>query len=176
MQASATMTADDRQAFGDLLQQHRGIVFKVANAYARSAEDRDDLAQEIAVQLWRAWPGYDPARRFSTWMYRIALNVAISFLRSDGHRRRHSVPFDEAIHDMADDSGVDHETAAQLRMLHRFMATLEPLNRALLMLYLDERSTREMAEVLGISESNVTTKISRLRRRIRDHVAAPGNR
>src|SRR3546814_16641831 len=86
MQASATMTADDRQAFGDLLQQHRGIVFKVANAYARSAEDRDDLAQEIAVQLWRAWPGYDPARRFSPWLYRIALNVAISFLRSAGHR------------------------------------------------------------------------------------------
>src|SRR3546814_1544616 len=86
MQASATMTADDHQAFGELLQQHRGIVFKVAGTYARSAEDRDDLAQEIAVQLWRAWPGYDPSRRFSTWMYRIALNVAISFLRSDGHR------------------------------------------------------------------------------------------
>src|SRR3546814_20351390 len=103
MQASATMTADDHQAFGELLQQHRGIVFKVANAYARSAEDRDDLAQEIAVQLWRAWPGYDPARRFSTWMYRIALNVALSFLRSHGHRRRHAVPLDEAVHDMADD-------------------------------------------------------------------------
>lgn len=174
MQASATMTADDRQAFGDLLQQHRGIVFKVANAYARSAEDRDDLVQEIAVQLWRAWPGYDPARKFSTWMYRIALNVAISFLRSDGRRRRHAVPLDEAVHDMADDNGIDHDTASQLRVLHRFIATLEPLNRALL-LYLDERSTREMAEVLGISESNVTTKISRLKQRIRDHVAAPGN-
>ncbi|MGN7724564.1 RNA polymerase sigma factor [Luteimonas sp. 22616] len=174
MHASATMTADARQAFDDLLQQHRGIVFKVANAYARSAEDRDDLAQEIAVQLWRAWPGYDPARRFSTWMYRVALNVGISFLRSDGHRRRHVVPLDEAVHDIADDSAIDHETAESLRMLQRFIATLEPLNRALLLLYLDERSTREMAEVLGISESNVTTKISRLRQRIRDHVAPPG--
>src|SRR5690606_19998778 len=175
MQASATMTADDRQAFGELLQQHRGIVFKVAGAYARSTEDRDDLAQEIAVQLWRAWPGYDPARRFSTWMYRIALNVAISFLRSDGHRRRHAVPLDEAVHDMIDESADDHETAAQLRVLHRFIAALAPLSRALLLLCLDERSSREIAEVLGISESNVTTKISRLKQRIRDHVATPGN-
>ena len=174
MEASTTMGEDAREAFGDLLQQHRGIVFKVANAYARGAEDRDDLAQEIAVQLWRAWPGYDPARRFSTWMYRIALNVAISFLRSDGRRRTHSVPLDEAVHDMADDGTIDHETAESLRVLHRFIATLEPLNRALLLLYLDERSTREMAEVLGISESNVTTKISRLKQRIRDHVAPSG--
>src|SRR3546814_15925163 len=96
-------------------------------------------------------------------MYRIARNVAISFLRSDGHRRRHAVPLDEAVHDMADDSGVDHATAAQLRMLHRFIATPEPLNRALLLLYLDERSTHAMAEVLGIPEGNVTTKISRLK-------------
>jgi RNA polymerase sigma-70 factor (ECF subfamily) len=174
MHASATMTADARQAFDDLLLQHRGIVFKVANAYARTAEDRDDLAQEIAVQLWRAWPGYDPARRFSTWMLRVALNVAVSSLRRDSHRRRHVVPLDEAVHDIADDSALDHETAEALRMLHRFIATLEPLNRALLLLYLDERSTREMADVLGISESNVTTKIGRLKQRIRDHVAPPG--
>ncbi|MDN5782947.1 MAG: sigma-70 family RNA polymerase sigma factor, partial [Luteimonas sp.] len=137
MHASATMTADDRQAFDDLLQQHRGIVFKVANAYARSVEDRADLAQEIAVQLWRAWPGYDPARKVSTWMYRIALNVAISFLRGDGRRRRHVVPLDDSVHDIADDGALDHEATESLRMLHRFIATLEPLNRALLLLYLD---------------------------------------
>src|SRR3546814_7174734 len=118
MQASATMTADDHQAFGKLLQQHRGIVFKVAGTYARSAEDRDDLAQEIAVQLWRARPGYDPSRRLSTWLYRIALNVALSFRRSDGHRRRHAVPPDAAIHDMADDNGPDQETAERPRVQH----------------------------------------------------------
>jgi RNA polymerase sigma-70 factor (ECF subfamily) len=174
MHLAATMSDDVRDNFGDLLQQHRGIVFKVANSYATHPEDRADLAQEIAAQLWRAWPGYDPARRASTWMYRIALNVAISFLRNDGHRRRHVVPLDETVHDIADDSAIDHETAESLRMLHRFIATLEPLNRALLLLYLDEHSTRQMAEVLGISESNVTTKISRLKQRIRDHVAPSG--
>jgi RNA polymerase sigma-70 factor (ECF subfamily) len=173
MDATATMTADTRQAFGALLEQHRGIVFKVANTYARDAEDRADLAQEIAAQLWRAWPGYDPARTFSTWMYRIALNVAISFLRGDGRRRRHTVPLDE-LPDLADGNAADHETGDRVRALHRFIATLEPLNRALLLLYLEEHSTRQMAEVLGISESNVTTKIGRLKQRIRDQVAPTG--
>ena len=167
MDATATMTADAGQEFSELLQRHRGIVFKVAGSYARDPHDRDDLAQEIAAQLWRAWPKYDPARSFSTWMYRIALNVSISHLRSETHRRHHAVPLDDALHDAALDDAADADAAEGLRILQRFIATLEPLDRALLLLYLDERSTREMAEVLGISESNVTTKISRLKQRIR---------
>jgi RNA polymerase sigma-70 factor (ECF subfamily) len=170
MDAIAPMTTDARQAFGERLQQHRGIVFKVANTYARDADDRADLAQDIAAQLWRAYPGYDPARSFSTWMYRIALNVAISFARSDRQRRRHAVPLDEDLHDIADGNAPDHGREAQVRALHRFIATQDPFNRALLLLYLDGHGTREMADVLGISESNVTTKISRLKQRIRDEL------
>ena len=167
------MDHDARAEFDALLQRHRGIVLKVANTYARGAEDRADLAQEIAIQLWRAWPGYDPARSATTWMYRIALNTGISCLRREGLRQRHSVPLDESLHDVADERGHDHETGERLRILQRFIDTLEPLNRALLVLYLEERSTREIAEVLGLGESNVTTKISRLKQRIRDHVASP---
>src|SRR3546814_15279782 len=78
MQASATMTAEDRQAFGDLLQQHRGIVFKVAHAYARSAEDRDDLATEIAGALWRAWP----ARKRGAQDKRVSVGAALGVRES----------------------------------------------------------------------------------------------
>ena len=77
---------ETREAFGILLERHRGILFKVANSWTRLPEDRADLIQDIAMQLWRTWPQYDPARSFSTWMYRIALNVAISFGRGDGRR------------------------------------------------------------------------------------------
>lgn len=166
MEAIATKTTDAKQSFSDALEQHRGIVFKVANTYAWEREDRADLVQEIATQLWRAWPKYDPGRSISTWMYRIALNVAISHVRGHGRRLQHVVPLDENLPDIADGNAVDPETDDQVRALHRFIATLEPLNRALLLLYLEERSTREMAEVLGISESNVTTKINRLKQRI----------
>ena len=98
-----TMPLEDTAAdFARLLQDHHGIVATVAASYCRDPHDRADLMQEIAVQLWRAWPKYDPAKPFSTWMYRIALNVAISAVRSATLRRRHAVPLDESLHDTAD--------------------------------------------------------------------------
>ncbi len=170
MDHSTAMIASSHQAFSELLQRHRGIALKVAGTYTRHEADRADLAQEIAAQLWRAWPSFDPAQRFSTWMYRIALNVAISFARGHGRRERHWLPMDESMHDLVVGDNDDLEVHEQIRMLYRFIDTLEPLNRALLLLYLDDCSTREIAEVLGMSESNVTTRISRLKQRIRDHV------
>src|SRR3546814_19821543 len=101
MQASATMTADDHQAFRELLQQHRGIVFKVAGTYARPAEARHDLAKRIAVQMWRAWPGYDPPLRISTWVYRIELNAAASFRRPAPTQRRPTGRSDKTPHTQA---------------------------------------------------------------------------
>ena len=173
MDLAATMSDDARDDFGDLLQQHRGIVFKVANSYARDPEDRADLAQEIAAQLWRAWRSYEPDRPVTTWMYRIALNVAISHLRGRSLRDRHHVPFEDGLHDTAHDAGTDDDQASSqlLRLLRETIARLAPMDRALMLLYLDERSHREIAEVLGISEGNVATKLSRLKARIRESLA-----
>lgn len=171
MDLATPMTATPALAFDELLLRHRGIVHKVAAGYARGAEDRADLAQEIAMQLWRAWPSYDPARSFSTWMYRIALNTAISFLRGQAQADR-SVPLDDHADTLAGGAAFDPETHERLRLLQRFMATLGPLDRALLLLYLEERSGREIAEVLGIGESNVTTRIGRIKQRLRDYAAA----
>ena len=159
-----------RTRFAALLDAHRGIVFKVANTYCRRPDDRQDLVQEIATQLWRAFPGYDPARSFTTWMYRIALNVAISHVRSDA-RRAPLVPIDD--HDghpalAVEDSGPEDE---RVRALYAVIDRQPPLDRALLLLWLDECSQREIAEVLGITESNVSTKLNRLKQRIRAQLA-----
>lgn len=170
--ATATMATDvhQQERFGELIERHRGIVFKVANTYAWHPDDRDELAQEIAAQLWRAFPGYDAQRSFSTWMYRIALNVAISHVRSTSHRDKHAVSMDETLHDVADENGSDHETDQQVRALRRFIAQLDKLSRALLLLYLEDHSYREIADILGITETNVATKISRLKQRIRNEI------
>jgi RNA polymerase sigma-70 factor (ECF subfamily) len=160
--------ADAAAQFGALLERHRGIVLKVASTYCRNQADRDDLAQEIAVQLWRSFPRFDPARTFSTWMYRIALNVAISFIRSRHVRDRHSVPLDERVHDTTDERRTDTEADERTTLLYALIDRLDPLNRALLLLYLDERSHREIADVLGITETNVATKIGRLKQRLRE--------
>lgn len=159
------MDTDRRALFCDLIEQHRGIVLKVANTYCRARHDRDDLAQEIISQLWCAFPSYDPARRFSTWMYRIALNVAISQVRY--RSRRPTVPLDETHHDLPGDDGVDFETSRRIELLYRFIDSLDRMNRALLLLYLEEKSQAEIAEILGISETNVSTKINRLKKRMK---------
>ena len=167
---ATTMTTNEaRDAFGTLLQRNSGIVFKVANSYAQDIDDRAELAQEIAVQLWHAYPNYDPTRSFSTWMYRIALNVAISHLRHLELRRRHdAVPLDDALHDVVDGNAADPEQQQRLHLLQGFIARQPPLDRALLLLCLEERPQREIADILGITESNVSTKIGRLKQRIRD--------
>jgi RNA polymerase sigma-70 factor (ECF subfamily) len=170
-EAFAPMTVDARQSFGTMLEHHRKIVFKVANTYAWNPDDRADLAQEIAAQLWRAFPGYDPQRSFSTWMYRIALNVAISQVRTSTQRDRHLVPFDESLHDTAEVHSTDPEAEQRLRALNRIIAGLDKLNRALMILYLEDHSNREIGDILGLSETNVSTKLSRLKQRIRNDLS-----
>lgn len=165
------MNDDARTQFAELFERHRKIVFKVAHTYAWQLEDRADLVQEIAAQLWRAFPGYQPERSFSTWMYRIALNVGISWLRSHGGRNALTDSLEAAHDDLVGANDVSAEAEQNLRALHDCIAQQEPLNRALLMLYLDERSHREIAEILGISEANVATKINRLKQRVRDQLA-----
>ncbi|HET6804844.1 MAG TPA: sigma-70 family RNA polymerase sigma factor [Frateuria sp.] len=164
------MTARQRQ-FEALMQEHRGIVFKVASVYARGREDRDDLAQEIAVQLWRAFGSYDAARaKFSTWMYRVALNVAISHARR-AIRDERLQPLEAAHLELPGDTDVA-QPDERLAALYAFIGQLDPLNRALIVLYLEDRSCAEIAQVLGISETNVATKIGRIKQKLRVQLVA----
>jgi RNA polymerase sigma-70 factor (ECF subfamily) len=103
-------------------------------------------------------------------MYRIALNVAISFVRDNSRRHRHAVPLDDQLHDIADPHAADPQAEQQVRALHRFIHAQAPLDRALLLLYLEDRGYRDISEILGISETNVATKISRLKQRIRNEL------
>jgi RNA polymerase sigma factor (sigma-70 family) len=152
-----------QKQFLALLEEHARIVLKVASSYCRNAEDRRDLIQEITAQLWRAFPRYDESRSFSTWAYRIALNVAISYARRAGVRQTVALAHEPAAERPERDDRIE--------ALERFMAQLDELNRALLLLYLDEHSYREIAEILGITETNVATKINRLKDRIRGDAA-----
>lgn len=160
-----TLTIDEKEAFLRLLDQHAGIIRKVAAGYSSSLADRHDLMQEISLQLWKAYPRYSPERPFSTWMYRIALNVAISFLRSNTRPARQTVPLDDL--EIADEAAGSREPDERIPILQRVIAALDPLNRALLLLYLDDHSYREISSILGITETNVATKLNRLKQRVR---------
>src|SRR5258708_35393151 len=90
-------TSESQERFQSLIEEHRKILYKVCNSYCRNRDDREDLAQEIVIQLWQAFAGFDGRCRFSTWMYRIALNVAISFYRRESTPTRHVFLDDEKL-------------------------------------------------------------------------------
>ncbi|MGO9064679.1 MAG: RNA polymerase sigma factor [Myxococcaceae bacterium] len=165
-------SAERQQRFLALLEEHRRLLYKVARAYGRTAPDRDDLVQEMAVQAWKSFPRYDERWRFSTWLYRIALNVAISFQRRQSTRRQHLAPEGAETLEVGqaeDDWGED------VALLYRFIGQLDALNRALMLMYLDGLSQAEIAEVLGITLTNVSTRVGRLKQKLRDDFRNIGN-
>jgi RNA polymerase sigma-70 factor (ECF subfamily) len=157
--------AERRDAFVALVERHANIAVKVARAYGRSPADHEDLVQEMHAALWRSFERYDPERPFATWMYRVVLNVAISFQRSELRRLNRRVDFDEAavaaaeLHELEPDG-----RAAQLA---RYVAGLGDVDKALMLLYLDGYPHREIAATLGLTETNVATKLARLKSRAR---------
>jgi RNA polymerase sigma factor (sigma-70 family) len=165
------MMTPEQERFQNLLEDHKKILYKVCHSYCRNPGDRDDLAQEIIVQLWRSFGAFDQRVSFSTWMYRIALNVAISFYRRESTRTRHVVSgAEEHLLEAADESQSQSE---EIQLLYQWIGELDPLNKALVLLYLDGNSYQEIADVLGISETNVATKISRMKQNMREKQGAP---
>lgn len=158
---------DDR--FVRLLEEHKRILYRVTNVYCRDTEDRRDLVQEMVIQLWRSFPRYDDNFKFATWMYRIAMNVAISSLRSTSRRDRDTVSIEQL--DIVDFASVDQllgETGDDRRELQKLIAGLDEMSRALIILYLDGHTQDEISEILGISVTNVGTRVSRVKQRLQD--------
>jgi RNA polymerase sigma factor (sigma-70 family) len=155
------MTSPELQAeFQEQIERHQKILYKVCNLYCWDAGDRQDLAQEILVELWRSFPRFDRQRVFSTWMYRVGINTAISFSRREFSRKRHVLALGDQILSEIPVTEADNTDTATLRAV---IDEFDPLNKALLLLYLDGNSYAEISEVLGISATNVGTKIGRLK-------------
>ena len=152
---------EHQERFQTLIEEHKKILYKVCNAYCRNQDDRDDLTQEIILQLWRSFGTFDGRCRFSTWMYRIALNIAISFYRRESARTRHVLEGEEHLLNIIDETESQPE---EILLLYQFIEGLNLLDKALVLLYLDGNSYQEIADVLGISETNVATKLSRLKK------------
>jgi RNA polymerase sigma-70 factor (ECF subfamily) len=153
--------------FVELLEEHKKILFKIANGYSRPGADQEDLVQEMVLQLWRSFDRYDPALRFSTWMYRICLNVAISYCRKETKRRRTLLLDLEAILQVAAEPSQATALAEDLAALQQLLEQLNELDRALILLHLDGNSYETISQILGISETNVGTKLNRIKQKLR---------
>ncbi|UZJ63907.1 RNA polymerase sigma factor [Sphingobacterium sp. KU25419] len=154
-----------RQHFKEIMEQHKGIVLKVARVYCHDESDRQDLVQEIMIQIWQSLHRYDSQYKISTWLYRISLNVAISFYRRNAARRARHIQLNEESTQIA---VTDHfSVEQQLNLLDQFISKLKEIDKALMMLYLEGKSHAEISEIMGVSVSNVGTKISRIKDKLK---------
>ncbi len=153
----------DPSLFRRWLEDHKGIVLKIARAFTASPEDRDDLFQEIALQLWRALPSFRGDSKPSTWIYKIGLNKALTWQRGEGRRGRRQVPLIEVSEPATPESQGRH---ALLDRLYGEIRKLAEIDRSLLLLMLDGVPYGEMAQILGLSESNIGVRLNRAKKKL----------
>lgn len=151
--------------FISLIDRHKGIIYKISDMYTRNSEDRKDLEQEVIIQLWKSFDNYDDQYKWSTWMYRIALNVAISWYRKET-RRKDTAPLPDSIIFITTNTESENNNE-DIDRLHGFINQMSKLNKALIMLYLDDYTHEEIADILGLSKTNVGTKISRIKEKLK---------
>jgi len=151
--------------FLEMIRIHGGIIHKISRLYRHEEEDQKDLFQEIVIQVWKSWPQYRGDAKISTWIYRIALNTAIGDFRKK-KRTVETVSFDHEPPELVE-TGYDFEKEEQLGQLYAAIRRLNEIDRAIVMLYLEERSYEEMEEILGISQGNLRVKMSRIKDKLR---------
>ena len=156
-----------KETFIDAIKENEGILFKIASVYTNTEDDKNDLIQEIIYQLWKSYGSFKQQSRFSTWMYRVALNVAIYQLKVS-KKRILTVPIEDQLYhyQQNDDSGMEEKW----KLFRQQIEELNLLDKAIVTLYLENKSYDEIAEVIGISSSNVGTKLSRIKEKIKTRI------
>ena len=152
----------NQEEFAALITEHQKLIYKVCHLYASAPQDVEDLFQEIVLNLWRALPSFSGRARITTWMYRVALNTAITQLRKSSRRRNHEIE-----HDLRFLASHDPIYNEQAQALYAAIKQLGKVDRALVLLYLEDCSYREIANIIGISESNVGVKLNRIKKKLK---------
>ena len=155
-----------KQQLIDLILANKGIIIKICNSYCSDKNYREDLGQEIIYQLLRSGENFQSGNKFSTWMYRIALNVAISFYRKQKTNTQ-VVAYTDLPVEIEDIDNGNREMDENIARLQKMISLLGPMDKAMMLLYLDSKSYTEIAEVLDITETNVATRISRIKIRLK---------
>jgi RNA polymerase sigma factor (sigma-70 family) len=154
------------EEFVNRVHEHRAMLHKVCNLYCFSEHDRQDLFQEIIVQLWKSWPRFRGESKFGTWLYRIALNTAISGLRKQ-KKRFTSVDPESLGGAETPDIPYPAEKEEQLQQLYHAIGQLTEVEKALVMLYLEDKSYEEMEEIMGMNQNNLRVKMNRIKDKLR---------
>ncbi len=150
------------QEFVSVIREYERVIYKVCYLYATPHAPLNDLYQEAVLNLWKAFPKFRKECKMSTWIYRIALNTCISFIRKEKN-----MPEIVTLTREADRTEESDETEAMLRQLYRMINRLGQLEKSIILLYLEEKSYEEIAEITGLTLTNVTTRLSRIKDKLR---------
>ena len=155
--------------FIEIVQKNQGIIHKVCNIYCDLQEDRNDLFQEIVAQLWKSFPSFRKESKFSTWMYRVALNTAItSFKKTKRRPDQNRLTYDNF---QIKDEGYDTDLEDNIKHLHKAVAQLTGVEKSIVLLFLENKKYEEIAEITGITQNYVRVKMNRIKKKLRKFMA-----
>ncbi|SHL39988.1 RNA polymerase sigma-70 factor, ECF subfamily [Chryseobacterium carnipullorum] len=166
------MSSQTETAFLKLVNQHKGILYKASRIYADSLEDREDLQQEILIQLWKSYRNFKGNSEFSTWMYRVAINTAITYLKKE--KQRTSNQTDVPSHFEVQNEDYNPAKDKQLEVFYRAVQELKALEKAIIFYFMEGMSHKEIGENLGLSEVNARVKLNRTKEKIQQIIKKSG--
>lgn len=158
--------------FLHLLQQHKNVLYKISRMYMDTDEDQEDLIQEITFQLWKTYESFEGKSKFSTWMYRVALNTALTFLKKE-KRKIDNTPILAGM-DRADEDFSTQDKEEQLAFFYNAVQNLNKVEKALIFLFLEGQTHRDIATNLGISEVNARVKLNRTKEKLQQIIKNNG--
>jgi RNA polymerase sigma factor (sigma-70 family) len=161
----------EKEQFVGVLKEYKRLLYKVIYLYCRDSDDRKDLEQEIIIQLWKSFKNYNQEFKMSTWIYKIALHVAISYYRKDLKRKESNEPYNETVFEIAADDDYTEQSMHERELLYKFINKLNDLNKAIIILHLDDKSYKEISEIIGLTETNVGTKINRIKMKLKESIS-----
>lgn len=148
------------KAFIIHIEQHQALIYKVCHLYCDRADDKQDLFQEIVFQLWKSYPTFRGEAKFTTWLYRIALNTALTTIKKNKrHAYVYNLPLEMPV--------IEDNHKDRLETLTRAVAHLSDIEKSIVMLYLEERSYEEMEDILGINQNNLRVKMNRIKEKLK---------
>ena len=154
--------------FIKIIEDNKKLIYKVSHLYCDKADDMQDLFQDVISNLWMAYPNFQQKSKVSTWVYRVSLNTAITWFR-DYSKQSKRIEYTNWIPDMTNET--DHATDELYEQLYKAIDTLGKIDKAIIMLFLDDTSYDEIAEIVGLTKTNVATKIGRIKLKLKDFVS-----
>lgn len=154
--------------FLEIIRTNQGIIHKVCSFYCNSEDDRKDLFQEIVAQLWKSFPSFRSESKFSTWMYRVALNTAITTFKKTKRRPdQNNLSYENL---QLPDESFDQEAEENIKLLHKAIARLTGIEKSIILLFLENNSYEEIAEITGITQNYVRVKMNRIKKKLKTYM------